>query len=89
MLKQLLESSARLDERVKSLIEQRGELNKRLNAIDEDLEDLTLRVTKLEVVAARSETNLQRWFSWGMQLVYAIVASYLIWKFGLNGSLPP
>jgi septal ring factor EnvC (AmiA/AmiB activator) len=89
VIAELLATNVRLDERVRQLIEQRSEINDRLDEITKELRDLSVRVAKLEVTAARSETNLQRWLSWGMQLLYAVIASYLIWKFGLNGSLPP
>jgi len=52
--------------------------------------DLEKRVAKLEAMTSQSEGRWQKITNFAIQLIYALVTCYILWKFGLgNVNSPP
>jgi chromosome segregation ATPase len=57
--------------------------------IRDDIHEMALKIQQLEIATKREENRWKTAFSFGLQIVWVILTSYLLYRLGLNpGNIP-
>jgi SMC interacting uncharacterized protein involved in chromosome segregation len=87
----IFELTTRVDERVQGIVKQQLTLEAQvdrqfdiISAARENVHELELRLSNLEKSSTNQEQRWKTFFSFGIQLIWVILAAYLLYKLGIQ-----